>query len=643
MEDKRNVVFGKIELRDNKYVFVTKSDQVYNMPNNSQTAMLYNQNSLCSFELKENNPRFGKILEVFGEDGDPISEGRAIARKYNVDKPFSHDALVEAGNAPLMVTEDMIAGRRDYRNLDFVTIDPDTAKDYDDAVFGRKLPNGHYELKVAIADVSEIVKPDTKLFREAMVRGNSTYLGDINYSMLPKQLTEGICSLNEGVDRLVMCTSIEMTRMGDILKYTIEPAVINSSKRMTYHEAQDVYDGKIDTTEEIKDSIDNLYAISDALKAKRIERGALSIQEKENVFKLTSDRKGVEYVSNEAKPESTKVIESTAIVVNEVWDDCCQRLGIPFVSRVHEGLNLDHVEELRDKLYYLGIKTEIIPSHRQLQKICETYKDTKYEIPVLRTVLNSLTKAKYSEEHGAHAGLGIAPYEIEEKTSIDEKEVDKARKQYMMEAGSPYGFTVKAEDGKAIITHGYGHTTSPIRRGADDLNHINVKSTIVSGEPYFTKEDLQNYVDHLNDREVNAIKAESEYGKLLGTIWAKDHIGEKWSGTITLCLKDGLIANVSNGLNIFVPMEELEHRSNGMFANYEKFAMIEPKKGRTAYRVGDDINAKITSVKGAPYFDIIASEKLEKVMEVENDDLSKDDLDLLKSFEMSDDTSMEKC
>ncbi len=594
---KNNFPMGRVKKFNNKYVFVDKNGNIYDIPQSKQFETIAKSRETVVIQ-SESNKNGLKNLGSLVKNLDPIPEGRHIAKKYKLFRSFNDRAQEEAYALPDKITPDMMVNSTDYRDVPFVTIDPDDAKDYDDAVFAKKLENGNYVLMVAIANVAKFVTKDSALFKEAVKRGTSAYLGDFVYPMYPEKLSNGICSLNEKEDRLVMCTTAELTPDGKCVKYMVEPAVINSKKRLTYKQAQAMYDdsnfewtGDPKDREAVDDSLRCLYEVSDILERKRMDRGALDVRERVSNFVLDKNKTKVIDVVDDDKPHSTKVIESTAILANEIWFDLARKLDIPFVSRVHEGIAKAKMEGVANRLAGMNIVTPINSDIASLQKVINEYDGTNLQAPVSRAILTALTRAKYSNKEGDHAGLGIKTQEDVYKI-IGQIAQDKMRSEFFKATGSKYGFLVEGDD---LKFGGYGHTTSPIRRISDDVNQMNMLAMIINGVPIFNYKEVASMITAMNETERNADDASREYDKMLAAMWAKDHIGEEFHGLVMNNNNKGTEVEIRNSVDVLIPMEDIEtYIDSALPADYG--CCMEDVHGNKFYKVGDEVSVVIDGV-----------------------------------------------
>ena len=386
MDKKIEILPGIVVLNnDGKYYLKAKNGALYNVAQTEETKRVCDTGAICIFEIPKADKHitaFGKIIDVVGKSQDPIPEGEAIARSYGLLREPREEVMEEVHKISQFVSSEQIKGIADLRDIPFITIDPDSAKDFDDAVFACKNSDGTYTLKVAIANVAEYIKKDSELFKWAMEAGNSSYLGETCNPMLPEELSNGICSLNEGEDRLVFCTTCTMNSKGELSNYTLEPAVIRSRNRLTYKEADYLYFGenaKGDTKDhsgkKLNDksntlfSLGNLYDVAQILYKARMQRGAFDIDSKKLSFKLDENKTDVIGYEQDHAEEFTSVIEETAILFNEIWGEVAEKFNLPFYYRNHKSMDSDKIAELRGVLKPFGLKIPRPATSKAIQSI----------------------------------------------------------------------------------------------------------------------------------------------------------------------------------------------------------------------------------------------------------------------------------
>lgn len=507
--------------------------------------------TLESRNIAKNMVPFGKITKVFGLAGDPIAENVSIAYNHGFVKEFSSNILNEIKTIPTSVTEEEFVNRIDLRDKKIISIDPKTCKDKDDAVLVERTNNG-YRVYVAIADVAHYVKLNSLVDKEAYQRGTSCYLGDGVYPMLPEQLSNGICSLNENVDRLVKVAIIDVDRKGKVINYDLSNGVINIKHGLSYEEAEDIHFNKNDMHNkysDIKPEIDLMFELSDILTKQRISRGALDFDTKQAEYILDDTKTKVLEVSDEhSKLESTEIIESFMILANEVVGDYFLKNGIDTLFRTHSSPMNAKLNEVNVILSEFGI-TPLDANVRSYQKVIKEIENHKHAEYLTQKILRSMEKAKYSPKAIGHFGLSS-------KT--------------------------------------YLHFTSPIRRYPDLITH-RILDALINHKTYKpTFEQLEINGLHLSQRELDAQHAERESNKLMQAIWAEEHIGEVFNGKIFDIMDDGII--VKDGLvEMYIPITDLSFGTSKVFTPNNTYTKLIDRKSKFEYNIGDKIKFKIIS------------------------------------------------
>lgn len=511
------------------------------------------ENKYCSIKivsLDETQKCANCVLDkVFGKVGDPISENEAIAYEYGFEKNFSDKVMNEVNALPNEVNYVPNKNRRDLRDKKFVTIDPATCKDMDDAVFVEKYKDG-YKIRVAIADVSHYVKPGGEIDKEAYKRGTSCYLGDAVYPMLPEKLSNNICSLEEGKDRYVICVEMDIDTKGQIRNYDIYKAVINSKHKLSYEEAEDIHlckNNMHNKYNDIQKQIDYMYEASDILKKLRKERGAISFDRREPTFKFDVSKQKVISVEDTSNVTSHAIIESFMILANECVAEYMDKNKVPVLYRTHEKPEQNDLQAIIPVLKELGYGNGYDISVNSLQKVLDKVKNTELEDYVNNLILKCYKKAKYQPNNIGHYGLG------------SEK---------------------------------YVHFTSPIRRYPDLTVHRQLTDILNKQNAKLSNTQLVDMGLHLTNQEKKADKAEEISDKLLSTIWAENHINEVFNGYISNVKEDGI--SVKNGLvEINIPCSELPGGKTSIFSVKGLKTKLVNKVTGKEYKVGDKIKFKI--------------------------------------------------
>jgi ribonuclease R len=360
---------------------------------------------LEAWESRHVNPE-GKIIELLGPRTAPGVDILSIVRKYHLPVEFPHAILEEASAIPETVTANAIDGREDLRGQFIVTIDPDDARDFDDAVHVEEIKGG-WQLGVHIADVSAYVRPGSGLDREAQRRGNSVYLPDRVIPMLPERLSNGVCSLNPHVDRLTHSVFLQFDRNGRIRQSRFARTVIRSVHRLTYKKAFAIL--KNPARDELGERLQTAWKLAALLRKKRFEHGSLDLDMPE--VKVVVDKKGkpirFERIEND---ESHQLIEEFMLAANEAVARELKNRGISTIYRVHENPEAERLGEFREFVLAHGIRVGDLTHRGEVQKLLAAIAGTAEEHPLKIGLLKSLKRARYATTPLGHYGLAKTNY-----------------------------------------------------------------------------------------------------------------------------------------------------------------------------------------------------------------------------------------
>lgn len=452
---------------------------------------------ITSYGSKNRNPE-GKIKENLGSCRAPGTDILAIVKSFGIPSEFPDKVIRQADRVPDHVLDADREGRLDLRHLQTVTIDGEDAKDLDDAVTLTK-ENGIYHLGVHIADVSNYVQGGSALDREALKRGTSVYLADRVIPMLPVRLSNGICSLNQGQDRLTLSCLMDIDERGNMISHKIAETVICVDERMNYTDVKNILE---DTDEEAKRRYEKLVPmfflmkeLSEILRGNRHHRGSIDFDFPESKIILNAAGRAIDIKPYEANV-ATRIIEDFMLMANEtVAEECC-RDDMPFVYRTHETPDPEKVESLLTLLHNQGVPVqkhgqEITP--KEIQTILESIEGLPNEPQISRLTLRTMKQAKYTTECSGHFGLA-AKY--------------------------------------------YCHFTSPIRRYPDLQIHRIIKDKLRGrlereGKTEHYKEILEDVARQSSVCERRADEAERESDKLKKAEYMSYHIGEEFEGIIS--------------------------------------------------------------------------------------------------------------
>ncbi|MFQ6082171.1 MAG: ribonuclease R [Candidatus Aminicenantia bacterium] len=491
----------------------------------------------------------GKLTEVFGYPDQPGVDLEVIVRKYNLNTRFSKEALRQAENIPRKIGKEHLVGREDFREKTIVTIDGETAKDFDDAVSVEKLSDGHYLLGVHIADVSYFVRPGTFLDREAFIQGNSVYFPEMVIPMLPERLSDEICSLKPNEVRLTFSVLMEFDQEGQRVRYKFTPSVIKSSARMTYTSVYEIFEGNEEERKRYSSLVDNFMLMKElarVLRAKRVKEGSLDFDlfEPELIYREGT----LSTIAKSEQNEAHQVIEEFMLAANETVATFLTERNYPLIYRVHEQPSPAKIEKLKELLMRFGFKLnerkEI--SSSDLQRILNQVQGKPEQKFISLQILKSLPLARYTVSNIGHYGLA---------------------------------------------KNFYTHFTSPIRRYPDLVVHRILKKAIKNRE---VKDfGLEEIAEHCSQTERNAEEAERDLIEWRIIRFLRSKLGDELTGTIVDITKQGLVVELDE---YFV--EGLIHytdlRDDFYFKKSDR--VLKGKRKGKIYRLGDRVEVVLALV-----------------------------------------------
>ena len=492
----------------------------------------------------------GEVVKIIGHKNDPGVDILSIIAKYDFSDQFPEEVMKELDNIPNEIDEKDIKNRTDLRDVELFTIDGDDAKDLDDAVSLKMLENGNYELGVHIADVSFYVKENTEIDKEAYNRGTSVYLVDRVLPMLPHKLSNGICSLNGGVDRFAISCIMEINDKGNVVNYNVFPSVIRSKLRMTYKKVNDILDKNIvdKLYKPFEKTLRNMKKLSDILRENKRRRGYIDFEIPE--VKILVDEKGkpIELAKRE-QGTGEKLIEDFMIAANETVATYINNMELPFIYRVHGEPSEEKISSFLNFVQTLGYKPvgKVKKSSPQsVQNLLNQLKNAP-EYPIFsELLLRSMQKAVYSESNIGHFGLGSTCYT---------------------------------------------HFTSPIRRYPDTTVHRLLRTYIFEGHIDNYTIDAMNVkmpviAEHTSEKEVDAIECEREVDDMKMAEYMEEHIGEVYTGRISGVMNFGLFVELDNLVEGLIRIEDLD--DDFYIYDEENYRLI-GRKHKKQYRMGDKL------------------------------------------------------
>ena len=501
-----------------------------------------------------NNYRYyGKVIEVIGHKNDPGVDILSIIYKYNINIEFPDDVKDQVKNMPMEVLANEYQNRRDLRDIEIFTIDGDDTKDIDDAISIKKLDNGHYELGVHIADVSYYVTEGSPLDNEAMERGTSVYLVDRVIPMLPHELSNGICSLNPGVDRLAISCVMEFDSEGKQIDYEIFPSIIKSRIQMTYKKVNSILE-KNEIPEGYEPYVDSLRIMGNVAKILRKmkeNRGYIDFEVDEAKILVDEACVPTDIILRE-RGTGEKMIEDFMIAANECVATHIYFMNLPFVYRVHE---IPKEEKIRGYLSFIGNLGYQIPGDikdfkpKSMQKLIK-YLSDKPEFKILSSLLlRSMQKAVYEPENLGH-----------------------------------YGLASKC----------YTHFTSPIRRYPDTTVHRLLRTYLFNNDlsqntMRHWEEKLVYVTEHSSSRERASVDCEREVEDMKMAQYMEGHIGEEFEGMISSVTSFGMFIELDNLIEGLVPIKDMKD-----FFHYDEERMsLTGERSHIIYTIGERVKIRV--------------------------------------------------
>lgn len=524
----------------------------------------------------------GQVIKILGHKNDPGVDILSIVNKYGIEEEFPEAVMEEVAKLPDEVREEDKIGRKDLRNLVTFTIDGDDAKDLDDAISYEKLSNGNHHLWVHIADVSYYVKENSAIDEDAMMRGTSVYLADRVIPMLPHRLSNGICSLNGGVDRLAVTCEMEINDKGQVVTYDIYPSIIHSDLRMTYKNVNQILDN-ISVPEgydPFKEILLQCEELANVLRKAKINRGYIDFGIDEAKIVVNEQGEAIDVVKRD-RGKGEKLIEDFMIVANETVATHIYFLELPFVYRVHGEPNEEKIENFIRFVKQLGyhISGKLTDMHpKTMQRILDELKEKKEFHLLSSLLLRSMQKAVYSENNIGHYGLA-----------------------------SKY----------------YTHFTSPIRRYPDTTVHRLLRTYIFNNKmdretKSYWERKLPALCEHTSTKERDAVGCEREVDDMKKAEYMMKHIGEEYEGMVSSVLNFGMFIELDNLVEGLVRLDTIK---GGNYYFDESTFSIKSDNNKRGYRLGDRVKIVVTNANKEAKtidFELVDQKIIEQTEESDN-------------------------
>lgn len=551
----KDYLVGEIIKENDKY-YVLPDNDIYKfkvlIPKEETNSLVEGMKVLVKvIDNKNSNIYHGSIEKVIGHKDDPLIDVLAVAYDNGFYLEDSIEVKKQLEQIPSIVTEEEIVNRKDLREEEIFTIDGSDTKDIDDAISIKKEENGNYILGVHIADVTYYFKENSPLDNSAYDKATSVYLTNYVLPMLPHQLSNGICSLNEGVDRLTITCEVKFDNNANIIDYDIYESVINSKKKMTYESVNRLLEENIVDKgyEDYVSSLKLMHELSSKIRKNKVKRGYIEFLSDE--IKIIVDEYGIPIdIHQKEQKTGEKLIEDFMIVANEAVATRIKDMGLPNIYRIHEKPKIEKIKEFLGYVTSLGYKltgdfSKLEP--KDIQNMLEQLKDKKEFAILSDMLLRCMQKAIYSNENIGHFGLA-----------------------------SPC----------------YTHFTSPIRRYPDEIVHRLLRKYLFKHD--YSNESMDNLeskiamqAEHSSIMERKAVECEREVNDMKMAEYMESHIGEEFDGTIVGVKNFGMFVKLTNLVEGAVSIRDL----GNYFTYDEKGHTL--RGGNKIYKLGDSVRIRV--------------------------------------------------
>ncbi len=498
------------------------------------------------------------VVEILGDKDSRDATILSILAENQLKSSFAKEIEQFVEQLPDEIPQPEYARRLDLRDKQIFTIDPEDAKDFDDAINFEVLDNGNYQLGVHIADVSFYLQPDTILDEEAVARATSVYLVDRVIPMLPEKLSNGVCSLRPNEDKLTYSCIMEVTPDGDVVNYDIAETIIHSVCRFTYQQAQDVING---AKHELAKPLKKLADLTELLTKKRFKKGSIDFETLEPHFVLDEDGKPIQ-VKIKERLQAHRLIEECMLLANKTVAMHVDRLRdesgkrktkdlYPFLYRVHDKPDEMKLKEIAEHVRPIGIQFNVGDKKvtpKEINHLLKQVEDTSLEYVINQLTLRAMAKAEYSPKNIGHFGLNFRHY---------------------------------------------CHFTSPIRRYPDVIVHRLLKNYALQ-RPAYNHDKLRDIGHHCSERERMAVNAERDSVKLMQVEFLSNHISDEFKGVISGVTENGLYVDLQE-----IHCEGMIHISSLVDDYYifdqKRYGLFGRHRGKK-YQMGDEISVRVASV-----------------------------------------------
>ena len=524
----------------------------------------------------------GEIMEILGNINQAGVDLLSVVKEFGLNNEFPKEVMQYVKNIPQKIDEKDIKNRRDFRNDNIFTIDGEDAKDLDDAIHVEKLENGNYKLDVHIADVSNYVKEDSVLDKEAILRGTSVYMFDRVIPMLPFELSNGICSLNAGENRFALSCLMEIDEKGRVVSSDVCKSVIKVTERMSYTDVNKIINNQDEKVlERYRPYISDfklMEELAKILKNRRVTNGYLNLEIPESKLVLDENGKCIDVHQYETT-FANEIIEQFMLTANETIAEKFYWLEAPFIYRVHEEPDFDKIQETNKFLFNIGYKIKANRDNikpKAFSDVLEKIKGTEYEKVISTLILRTLKVARYESENKGHFGIA-----------------------------SQY----------------YCHFTSPIRRYPDLFIHRVISEYIKDGYnvPEEKLQDLtaksNKYAESSSDCEKTATKAEREAEDIKKAEFMESKIGEEFEGIVSSVTSFGMFVELENTVEGLIRFENM---GGEYFIYDETQKKLVGENSKKVYRIGDKVHIRV--IEANKELRKVAFELVDKIEKNEEND-----------------------
>lgn len=543
---------GTVELTKNYAFLVPSGKSTFDIfiPGDALNGAQTGQKAIAEITEWPSNAKnpVGRIIEVLGDKGDHNTEMHAILAEYELPWKFPSKVERAAEKIPDEIPHSEIKSRRDFRGITTFTIDPADAKDFDDALSLQKLDNGNWEVGVHIADVSYYVKPGTILDEEAYSRATSVYLVDRVVPMLPEKLSNGVCSLRPNEDKLCFSAVFEMNNEGDVLGEWFGRTLINSDRRFSYEEAQEIIESG---QGELSSEVLTLNALAVKLRERRFKEGSIAFDRVEIKFEIDEKGKPLSVYFKESK-DAHKLIEEFMLLANKKVAETIGKVkgkqpAKTFVYRIHDRPDIEKLENFNNFIHKFGLGIQLVTPRAiatSMNNLLANIKGKKEQNIVEMLAIRAMAKAAYSTRNIGHYGLAFEHYT---------------------------------------------HFTSPIRRYPDVMVHRLLERYLDGGRSVDSVK-YEEMCRHSSDMETRAANAERSSVKYKQVEFMQELVGEVYKGVISGVTEFGLFVELENKIEGMIPMREI---GDDFYIFDEDNYLIRGRHTDRIFQLGDEVMIKI--------------------------------------------------